>query len=341
MVSPESFAQNYEREQRPLNEEEIRAGWGNYTAEYGVPEALVIEPTSRCDMGTCPACYMNSECGRGDDMTPETFANVLACIKESLPEGEKLGQVWIPGGEPTLVDNLPEIINASKDVAGEVCLVTNGLNLANYEYARDLIERSDLDEIAITLSSGNADLDNLLRAADDDPIWRQVPEGDVDAVLAEGRGITSGAECDFHERVMQGIVNVSQIKKELDKDFRVAINLNMHHGADLDELLRAVEDRGGHIDLVLFQAFQPAGRGVVGTSRSFEWQAHTEEMWREYIRQAEEAIRDGRLGAAVFVDPAPREIEEALDLENCPFYEKAVETPAFDQYGRVRANVVS
>ena len=341
MASFEAYPQNSERELQPLNEEAIRAGWDNYVAEHGVPEALVIEPTSRCDMGTCPACYMRSECGQGDDMTAETFANVLACVKESLPAGEKLGQVWIPGGEPTLVENLPDIINASKDVAEEVCLVTNGLSLANYEYARDLIERSDLDEIAITLSSSNADLDNLLRAADNDPVWDRVPEGGAAEILAGDGEITNGTNCDFYDRVMRGVVNVSQIKKELGRDFRVAINLNMHHAADLDELLEVVEENGGHIDLVLFQALQPAGRGVTGTSRSFEWQTHTEDTWREYIRQADEAIQDGRLGAAIFVDPAPPEIEVALDLENCPFYEKTVATPAFDQYGRIRANVVS
>jgi Predicted Fe-S oxidoreductases len=326
--------------ERVQDKEAIARQWRKYLDENGVPNALVIEPSTRCDWSRCPACYACSEPGIGQDMATETMKDIRDVVLES---GSSTNQVWVAGGEPTGCEELPEIINAVAEMTGEVCLVTNGLNLANEEFARNLIEKSRLAEIAITLNSGNRDVHNMMVTEDDHELWSKLPDGGVAhlAKTALNGELTRSENNNAFDHVLKAISNVTKLKNELGKDYRVAVNLNTQGLADLEDLVGKVEGAGGYLDLVIFQSFQRAGRGVNSHSRSFEWQEPTEEMVRTYLEAARKLIDDGRIGDAVWIDPVSKEIERALGLGDEPMYEQAEATPCFGPDGVLRDNVVS
>jgi hypothetical protein len=196
---------------------------------------------------------------------------------------------------------------------------------------------TDLAEVAVTISSSNPDVDNLMKTAADDPIWEGLESATLDGSYTRGRNN------DYYNRVVQALVNLTKIKQETGKGFRVAINLNMNQGADVEMLVDSLSNAGAHLDLIIFQAFQPAGRGAVNEGLpAIEWQKLDENAWREYVEQTDRLVKDGKVGAAVFIDPAPPEIEHSLNLREVygEYYDPEI-TPAVSVGGLVRQNVVS
>jgi hypothetical protein len=125
--------------------------WGKYSADGGGPEraltpvkegcpndcgpcsahtggvcVALIEVTSRCNVG-CPICFSGS--GRSADGDPDLTAlerrykSILACSGPA--------PVQLSGGEPTVRDDLPEIVRLGRDLGFEMIQInTNGVRLA-------------------------------------------------------------------------------------------------------------------------------------------------------------------------------------------------------------------
>lgn len=93
---------------------------------------IMLHITSLCDY-SCPVCFADSNYKRDREPTIED-------IKRTLPDihgNEKPGVVII-GGEPTLRDDLPDIIRIIKKKGYYPRLSTNGNKLANREYLKEL-----------------------------------------------------------------------------------------------------------------------------------------------------------------------------------------------------------
>jgi 7,8-dihydro-6-hydroxymethylpterin dimethyltransferase len=134
--------------------------WGKYSADGGGPERVLtqvregcphdcgpcsahtggvcvalIEVTSRCNV-TCPICFANSH--QRSDVDPDLrtlerrYRNILACCGPA--------PVQLSGGEPTVRDDLPEIVRLGRDLGFEMIQIdTNGVRLAeDREYLRKL-----------------------------------------------------------------------------------------------------------------------------------------------------------------------------------------------------------
>jgi molybdenum cofactor biosynthesis enzyme MoaA len=110
---------------------------GEYIKERGVPKDIVIEVTNGCDIGNCPTCYMGACKGRGEDMSRETIDGVAQELLNAN-NGEKVSQIWLTGGEPTMSEDLGYQIRKCSEAAEEVCLITNGVRLADEVFVRKL-----------------------------------------------------------------------------------------------------------------------------------------------------------------------------------------------------------
>jgi len=100
------------------------------------PRMVFLDVTNRCNMN-CPICIANIP-GMGFEFNPplEYFERVL----DGLAAMEVKPFVNLFGGEPTVRDDLFQIIKMARDRKLSVGVVTNGLRLADAEYCRKICD---------------------------------------------------------------------------------------------------------------------------------------------------------------------------------------------------------
>ena len=106
------------------------------------PPYLTIFPTYRCNIG-CKVCYVP----RRDpdmDMTAEDIGGIL----DQWPHPD----VFFAGGEPTVMENLPEIMALTRARGKRAYIVTNGIKLADPHYLKELV-RSGLSGVSLSLNA--------------------------------------------------------------------------------------------------------------------------------------------------------------------------------------------
>ncbi len=101
------------------------------------PRMVFLDVTNRCNMN-CPICINNTP-SMGFTFNPpiEYFEKVL----DALAAMEPRPLIQLFGGEPTVRDDLFEIIDMARERGLDVRVVTNGLKLADEEYCRRICER--------------------------------------------------------------------------------------------------------------------------------------------------------------------------------------------------------
>jgi len=100
------------------------------------PNIVFVDVTNRCNMN-CPICIATIR-GMGFDFNPplEYFEKVLAEVGRMDPKPV----VQLFGGEPTVRDDLLEIIKIAKQHGLKPHVVTNGVKLADEEYCKKLCD---------------------------------------------------------------------------------------------------------------------------------------------------------------------------------------------------------
>ncbi len=106
------------------------AGPGVSTELLSPPAQLVILLTYRCNMN-CRVCYVPPR-DLGRDLSFEEIEKILN--QWAYPD------VIFAGGEPTLMENLPEILKLAKEKGKRPCIATNGLKLADWGYVSRLVD---------------------------------------------------------------------------------------------------------------------------------------------------------------------------------------------------------
>ncbi|WP_305064812.1 tetraether lipid synthase Tes [Methanococcoides sp.] len=99
-----------------------------------------IDITNRCNLN-CPVCFANAKTsGYIYEPTIEQIRNMLLLLKNERPV--PCYAVQFSGGEPTVRNNLPEIIAMARDLGFvQIQIATNGVRLAkSIEFARKLRE---------------------------------------------------------------------------------------------------------------------------------------------------------------------------------------------------------
>ena len=104
--------------------------------KHKAPTLVFLDVTNRCNMN-CPICLANIPAmGFRFDPPIDYFKKVFARLTKFQPKPK----IQLFGGEPTVREDLIDIINMARDDYGlSARVVTNGLRLANEEYAKKLL----------------------------------------------------------------------------------------------------------------------------------------------------------------------------------------------------------
>lgn len=101
---------------------------------------VLLEVTTRCNLG-CPVCYASA----GNESSDPEFGQLLSELEDMLKRGGPFN-IQLSGGEPTLRDDLPEVIKAGKKMGYPFFqLNTNGLRLAGEPGYAEKLSEAGLD----------------------------------------------------------------------------------------------------------------------------------------------------------------------------------------------------
>jgi len=99
------------------------------------PKLVLLDATNRCNMN-CPICVANLG-AMGFDFNPpiEYFDKIFKAMSKYDPKP----RIQFFGGEPTVRNDLVDIIKLAKSYRLPARVVTNGIRLANEEYCKELL----------------------------------------------------------------------------------------------------------------------------------------------------------------------------------------------------------
>jgi len=138
-----------------------------FSQELSAPIRMDLALTFRCQ-NDCPHCYAGGP-HETEEMTTENWKRVLDKMKE-------LG-IFIAtftGGEPTLREDLPEIITHAQKIGIVTGLVTNGRRLKDKNFVSTL-ERAGLDFAQVTLESSNQEIHDEMTGSKGS--WQETIQG--------------------------------------------------------------------------------------------------------------------------------------------------------------------
>ncbi len=99
----------------------------------------IIDVTSRCNL-RCPVCFagnFNDDYGGGRSIAKEPTAEEIRAIIDNFATNTNAAGIQFSGGEPTLRDDLPELISYARQRFEHVEVDTNGIKMAeSEEYCR-------------------------------------------------------------------------------------------------------------------------------------------------------------------------------------------------------------
>lgn len=114
-----------------------------YAPEVSPYETVIIDVTHRCNM-TCANCYVPNR------SIPDLDGRWLVSIFQRLPRGRYIRFV---GGEPTLREDLPQLIRAARANGHHPVVVSNGLRFADAAYVR-LLKQAGLQIAYLSFNGG-------------------------------------------------------------------------------------------------------------------------------------------------------------------------------------------
>lgn len=123
---------------------------------------VVMEVTNKCNLN-CVACFA----GAGEGYLYEPDIGQIEKMYKMLLKSSKPVCVQISGGEPTVREDLPEIISLGKKMGIDyIELNTNGLKLADDLEYLDLLKRAGLDAVYLSFDGLTPDVYRKICGAD-------------------------------------------------------------------------------------------------------------------------------------------------------------------------------
>jgi radical SAM protein with 4Fe4S-binding SPASM domain len=146
-----------------------------FTYQYSAPLRMDMALTFRCQ-NDCIHCYAG-----GPHSTPELTTEQWKTAIDKLSD-VGVFILTFTGGEPTLRDDLPELLQYAQNKGIVTGLISNGRRLKDKAYVATL-ERSGLDFVQITLESHKADIHDLMTKTRGS--WKETLQGIQNAVQSK------------------------------------------------------------------------------------------------------------------------------------------------------------
>jgi len=136
-----------------------------------LPVLSEIAVTYRCNL-SCRFCYAGCGCRKDNDSTELSTGQVKEILRIRREEAE-VPSVSFTGGEPTLREDLPELIGYAKGLGMWTNLITNGTMITAAGAAG--FRSAGLDSAQVSIEAGNADLHD--RIVQRDGAFRKTLDG--------------------------------------------------------------------------------------------------------------------------------------------------------------------
>jgi radical SAM protein with 4Fe4S-binding SPASM domain len=146
-----------------------------FASQYSAPLRMDIALTFRCQ-NDCIHCYAG-----GPHSTPELTAEQWKAAIDKLSD---IGVfiLTFTGGEPSLSDELPALLQYAQNKGIVTCLITNGRRLKDKAYVTTL-EKSGLDFVQITLESHKPEVHDAMTKTKGS--WKETLQGIQNAVQSK------------------------------------------------------------------------------------------------------------------------------------------------------------
>jgi len=146
-----------------------------FSYQYSAPLRMDVALTFRCQ-NDCVHCYAG-----GPHETPELTTDQWKQVIDRLSE-IGIFIVTFTGGEPTLREDLPELLVYAQNKGMVTGLITNGRKLKDKEYV-SVLEKSGLDFVQVTLESHKPQIHDLMTASTGS--WKETVAGIRNAVNSQ------------------------------------------------------------------------------------------------------------------------------------------------------------
>jgi tetraether lipid synthase len=141
---------------------------------------VIIEITHRCDLA-CPVCYAAAP-SRGEDASLEAVGGLFRRAAAAAPGAN----IQLSGGEPTLRDDLPDLVALGRDLGFPFIQVnTNGLRLGRDRKFVQTLKQAGLASVFLQFDSTQDDVYRRLRGR---PLL-QAKRAAIEACAQQGIGI--------------------------------------------------------------------------------------------------------------------------------------------------------
>lgn len=143
-----------------------------FTQQYTAPLRMDLALTFKCQ-NNCVHCYAGGP-HETSELTTEQWKGVIDCLSQ-------IGVfiLTFTGGEPTLREDLPELLLYAQNKGMVTGLITNGRRLKDKSYVETL-EKTGLDFVQVTLESKKAEIHDLMTGTKGS--WKETVAGIKNAV---------------------------------------------------------------------------------------------------------------------------------------------------------------
>ncbi len=131
-----------------------RTPFGTHNLKFPVLSEIAL--TYRCN-NRCTFCYASAP-DRGKAVYEMTTTEVK-CVIDKIVQQAKVPTISFTGGEPTLRNDLPELVAYAKSRRMRVNLITNGIRCAQVPFVSQLKD-AGLDSAQVSLEAGSAEVHN-------------------------------------------------------------------------------------------------------------------------------------------------------------------------------------
>jgi radical SAM protein with 4Fe4S-binding SPASM domain len=204
-----------------------------FQTPVSAPYRMDLALTYRCNIN-CSHCYNQRR--ESAELTSAEWKKIMRVLWEhGVPHFD------FTGGEPTLRDDLVELVTFAEDLGAITGVLSNGVRLADMDYVRQL-KQAGLDYVQITLESARADVHNLMVDSDS---FRHTVQG-IGNVVAAGIHVLTNttltrANIDGIEEIVPFLKGLGVNSFAVNSIIRAGKSRHVDRGLSEEELLPVLE----------------------------------------------------------------------------------------------------